>query len=372
LNSNMKNLIISDGLPSEENAGPILLNQIYNSLSVCNKTIIYSTRANGEDSEDYYSKNLRPFRENKLIYKFTSFIPLFFELFMVIRLFQINDFLKKKIKDKQYKCLVILRGDAIFITYLLNLIGIKYSIYIPDGIEAENDDKYLVNKFKTKFYYIALKNSIAIGVTNSLAKKKIQDIVQNKSFYILRPFFNKFNFSKNKKIKIVFSGSLYASESLIAFAESLNLFNDLIDFEFITISKKNILINTNLNYSHKHYEWMNQNELNTILKTCDIGYLPYSFSAKKKDNMIMGFPGKLGLYCSHNLKIFAHCPKYSSLHNEINNSPIGLSCSSLDHQVIKSSFLQIVEMQINESDYNKFYSENLSKEYFVKNLFKLI
>lgn len=368
----MKNIIFSDGLPSNNNAGPILLNQIFHTLSNRNETYIFSTRANGENLKNFHSKNLRPFRELKLIYKLTSFIPLFFELFMLIKLLQIYGLLKNKIKGEDYKCLVILRGDAIFITYLLDLISVKYSVFIPDGIEAEYDDKYLINKFKAKFYYKALKNSIAIGVTNSLAKKKIQDLVQNKSLYFLRPFFNKFKFSKNKKLKIVFSGSLYASESLISFAKTLNYFNDLIDFEFITISKKNILINTKLNFSHKHYKWMNQNELNKILKTCDIGYLPYSFSAKKKENMIMGFPGKLGHYCSHNLKIFAHCPKYSSLHNEINNSPVGLSCSSLDYQIIKSSFLQIVEMKINESDYNKFYSKNLSKEFFVKNLFKLV
>ncbi|MDB4048308.1 hypothetical protein N9494_03460 [Polaribacter sp.] len=368
----MKNIIFSDGLPSNNNGGPILLNQIFHTLSDRNETFIFSTRANGKNLKDFHSKNLRPFRELKLMYKLTSFIPLFFEVFMLIKLFQIYGLLKNKIKGKDYKCLVILRGDAIFITYLLDLIGVKYSVFIPDGIESEYDDKYLINKFKSKFYHTALKNSIAIGVTNSLAEQKIQGLVSNKPFSIIRTFFNKLDFSKNKKFKIVFAGSHYASESLIAFAKSLNLFNNLIDFEFITISKKNILINAKLNYSHSHYEWMNQVELNNILKTCDIGYLPYSFSAKKKDNMIMGFPGKLGLYCSHNLKIFAHCPKYSSLHNEINNSPVGLSCSSLDHQIIKSMFLEIREMKINESDYNKFYSENISKEYFMKNLFELI
>jgi hypothetical protein len=368
----MKNLIISDGLPSNNNAGSILLSQIFDTLSVRNETLIFSTRQNGEYSKGFYSKDLRPFREFKLIYKLTSLIPLFFEVFMLIKLFKIYGLLKNKIKGDDYKCLVILRGDAIFIAYLLDLIGVKYSVFIPDGIEAEYDDKYIINKFKSKFYHRALKNSIAIGVTNSLAEQKIQDIVQNKSFYILRPFFDKFNFSKNKKIKIVFSGSLYASESLIAFAKTLNHFIDFIDFEFITVSKKNILINTKLNFSHKHYNWMNQNELNKILKTCDIGYLPYSFSAKKKVNMIMGFPGKLGLYCGHNLKIFAHCPKYSSLHNEIVNSPVGLTCSSLDERIIKSSFSQILEMKINKLEYNKFYSENLSKNYFVKNLFKLM
>lgn len=368
----MKNLIISDGLPSNDNAGPILLSQIFDALSVRNETLIFSTRQNGEYSKGFYSKDLRPFRQFKLIYKVSSFIPLFFEFFMLFRLFKIYRFFINKIKSESFKCLVILRGDAIFVSYLLTLINVKYSVFVPDGIEAEYDDKYLINKFKARFYYLALKNSIAIGVTNSLAKKNIENLVSNKLFSIIRPYYIKHNFLKNKKIKIVFAGSSYASDSLIAFAKTLNHFIDFIDFEFITVSKKNILINTKLNFNYRHYKWMNQNELNKILKTCDIGYLPYSFRAVKKKNMIMGFPGKLGLYCSHNLKIFAHCPKYSSLHNEIVNSPVGLTCSSLDERIIKSSFSQILEMKINKLEYNKFYSENLSKNYFVKNLFKLM
>ena len=65
---------------------------------------------------------------------------------MVIRLFQINDFLKNKIKGKDYKCLVILRGDAIFITYLLDLIGVKYSVFIPDGIPIHDILTYQLEK----------------------------------------------------------------------------------------------------------------------------------------------------------------------------------------------------------------------------------
>lgn len=369
----MKNIVISDGLPSNNNGGPILLNQIINVLSEHNETLVFSTRNNGDNLKGFYATNLRPFREQRFLYKITSKLPLFFEVFMLARLYKIYVFLKDIYRIDEYKCLVILRGDAIFITYLLDLIGVKYSVFIPDGIEAEYDDKYLINKVKSKFYYTAIANSVAIGVTNVLAERKITGLVSKKACAIVRSFFVKHEFAKKNTVKIVFAGSHYASESIIAFAESLNLLSDHIEFELVTIAKTNILLNTQLNYCHTHYDWMNQNELNAVLKTCSIGYLPYSFNAKKKENMIMGFPGKLGLYCSHNLKIFAHCPDYSSLHNEMKGcSPVGLSCTSLDHQIIKSSLLQILEMSINELEYNKFYSENLSEEYFVKNLFKLV
>lgn len=163
---------------------------------------------------------------------------------------------------------------------------------------------------------------------------------------------NKIQENQLKYINIVFCGSLYAKKEWNAFIKTLVKNDFLVDGVRINVHflgnypKTKVIYNKKINY----HGFKIGNELNEIMKSMHIGYMPYwideSYSLVAKTS----FPSKLSFYLESNLFIFNHSPSYSEANKIIDKYNIGVNCNSLDQDIIYESLRQMVNNLFSENN----------------------
>lgn len=171
-----------------------------------------------------------------------------------------------------------------------------------------------------KMFIYSLKNSKKIfSITKeflkwslSIAHIKINK-KKHKYFYLTKPKNNKkplkYTSSKLRKninniknhINIIFCGSVSERHNFQIILEAFkNIKNKNVNFIFCGKGKiyENLRNNYNDNKNIFFLGWLNNNDLNFILKNCNYGLLPYN-----GDDFNMSYPNKIAEYLSNNLKI---------------------------------------------------------------------
>jgi hypothetical protein len=175
---------------------------------------------------------------------------------------------------------------------------------------------------------------------------------------LLRPSYERFSNVYPKKIEnklnIFFAGNTYAKNELLNFSKALEIF-----------SHKSKLTITFYLASHGEYStdsellkiinlgWVSQLKLKEYMDISHIAYLPYKFEEKFKHQMTFAFPGKGGFYISNNLPVFFHGPNYSSFNQFLSDYPVGLSCDSLNPDIICSKLNEMIESNQKYQNFQK-------------------
>ena len=173
------------------------------------------------------------------------------------------------------------------------------------------------------------------------------------------------NQQNTSSVSLVFAGSLYSKDewnALIAALESNNwrVGNISINVHYIGDFPLNGATRSSrvIYHGRKTFE-----ETMSLLKTMDIGYVPYWFSKKFEVVAKTSFPGKVSSYAASGLAIFHHGPSYTEITNFLEKYPFGRSCSSLKAEDIIRAFAVIV-LEIHSDSYelnrNRAFSEELS------------
>jgi len=298
----------------------------------------------------YISFNTRLFRQYKL-YKLYRKVPLLEEILFYLRLPVMLFFLKRTLnKNNISDVLVIFRGDAIFtINQIIKILNIKPHIFIPDTIDAENDDKYLINLLKRKYYLQGLRNAKNFGAAGETMRDFLSQ-TYGKDVYILRNSASEINNKRdqifdNNTIRIVFSGSLYARKSFEKFCCALDYLirTKKIAIEFIVVSHLNPFQKNRHSFQTKYYRWMEQQELGKLISDCDIAYLPYDFSQEKKIQMTYAFPSKIADYLVAGNPVFFHGPSYSSVIPFVEKYNCGIVCTTMETNQIANDLINLIK-----------------------------
>jgi hypothetical protein len=235
------------------------------------------------------------------------------------------------------KIIISLRSEVLIVACDI-LLDLKIPTYgmVEDTVERERDGSLILYWIKRYCYYKLIPKCQNIGVASENMLQYVKDRFNINSI-ILRPSYD-LNFTadsiskRSQCIKILFAGSLYAKETLVAFIKALDVWcfkNTEVYFElyiashvFMRSSTKHLRV-TNLG-------WLDKEDLLSMSKTMDFGYVPYSFKKEQKHAMSFAFPAKLGFYLSVGLPVILHGPWYSSLHSFNEQNQVGLSITTLN------------------------------------------
>ena len=138
-------------------------------------------------------------------------------------------------------------------------------------------------------------------------------------------------------IKIVFAGSLYSKNEWNAFVKAL----DLAEWRLCNRTVRLVFIGNfplagaSRPKQMEIYPPVSHSEALQLMSKLDIGYLPYWIDPLHETVARTSFPGKLTAYASAGLDIFHHGPNYSSVTKFLQKFPFGISCNSLDPNVIR-------------------------------------
>jgi len=171
-----------------------------------------------------------------------------------------------------------------------------------------------------KMFIYSLKNSKKIfSITKEFLKWSLSianikfNSKKHKYFYLTKPKNNKNSLKyTNRELKkiiinikdhinIIFCGSISERHNFQIILEAFkNIKNKNVNFIFCGNGKiyENLRNNYNDNKNIFFLGWLNNNDLNFILKNCNYGLLPYN-----GDDFNMSYPNKIAEYLSNNLKI---------------------------------------------------------------------
>ena len=177
-------------------------------------------------------------------------------------------------------------------------------------------------------------------------------------------------------LRLVFAGSVYSKDcwnGLVSAVEYLNLteqFN-------VVLVHVGVFPATGVQDS-EYVERMGPLSLEQtrdIIRSCNVGYVPYSFQERFAVAARTSFAGKINDYISCGVPIFYHGPSCSEVGDSINRSGAGVSCNSLELEDI-SKALKLVydrlsvmreelqgyfdsELVVNAADLNRFLTNDV-------------
>lgn len=141
----------------------------------------------------------------------------------------------------------------------------------------------------------------------------------------------RYDFETTDEFRIGFSGSLYATDAWRTLEKAL----DQVDWRLngrkvvLIVAGGRIEFTSRSRADARFVGWRSQNELHDLLGTCDVLYLPQSFSSVDRALTGLSFPTKLSSYVATGRPVIAHGPAYGSVHRFCRDHQFGVVCDSL-------------------------------------------
>ncbi|WP_440885586.1 hypothetical protein [Vibrio campbellii] len=226
-------------------------------------------------------------------------------------------------------------------------------------LQNNNFDPILKRKIKATFNEV-LECSEKISVIDEGMKSYLAPELQKKSIIIRNGVTFPQDYSLNEKrkeqdvIKIAFAGSIYAKKEWNALIRSLISCNFTINnkrVEVVCIGRLprfGIVKDRRIEF----LPFMPNDEVLKVLSQCDIGYVPYWFSNRKRLIVTTSFPGKVSSYISVGLKILFHGPEISSVNDFLLNTNVGVSCVRTDKNNILTSISEVDMLIVSKESLN--------------------
>ena len=373
-----KILFLSNQLPNNFDAGGILYSDIikdydiekFSFLSLVHPIRIKDFNIKSKNLIRQYSLRItRTSILNKILIK----VPLIETIYFYFNLIRFRKEILNKIINENFDSIFApLRGEVLLILpFIIKKTKLPVYAMVEDTVEAEINDPKILYYQKKKSYYNLLNKVVNLGVAGESMKIFFKTNF-NIDSVILRPSFKKFTNCYPKFIKnefnIFFAGNTYAENELKAFIISLEKFvlHSNLKLTFYIASHKSFKTNSS-KLIINNLGWLSQKKLNDYMNKCHIAYLPYKSEPKFKHQMMYAFPGKSGFYISNNLPVFFHGPKYSSFNKLLDEFKLGVSCDSLNSNILLSEIKRFT----NNSFYLKCQNEclNAFNKKFSKKIF---
>lgn len=378
-----KILFLCNQLPNNFDAGGILYSEIIKNygvenfffLSLVHPIKITEFNISSKKIINQYSFTIP---RTNIFLKSLRKLPLLDTIYISINLFYYKSRIIKSVKNENFDIIFApLRGEVLLILLsILNKTKLPLYAMVEDTVEAEVFDSKIFQKIKSILYYKLLKRAVSLGVAGESMREYFK-INFNLDSIILRPSYEFFSNAYPKKItnelNIIFAGNTYAKKELNLFIEALEKFSLIINMpiNFYIASHTSFFTHFE-NLKIHNLSWLPQKELKKYMDICHIAYLPYRSELKFKHQMKYAFPGKSGLYISNNLPIFFHGPSYSSFNIFLKTHRVGVSCDSLDPEVVFSCLSKFVNdpaLYLNSQKACQYAFNNVfSNQIFIKNV----
>lgn len=262
----------------------------------------------------------------------------------------------RTIKKFQGTHLIVLRGDAILMSYVIHrVVGNRFIVFIPDGLNCELHDGYIYDAVKSYCFNWLLRNCCGYLGASRYSSEVYASLKEKNFLGLLRPPYQVDGVDRtpilrhSEKLKVLYAGSSYAIETIRSFAKAIS-FVDNIEFHVAMEGDYKLdSIGANIFY----LGWLSQQELDLYAIKMDILYMPYSFKSSDRERMIVGYPGKLGNYLELNRNIIFHAPEYSSIFREFNAIAPKWCLSTLDPSATK---IFISNLDIENKPLSSYYS----------------
>ena len=380
-----KILFLSNQLPHNFDAGGILYSNIIKKygeekfffLSLVHPIKIKDFNIRSKRIINQYSLKIP---RTNIFFKILSKLPFIETIYTYINLLRLREEITHSIINEKFDAIYApLRGEVLLLLpYILKKTNLPLYAMVEDTVEAEINDPYFIYTQKKKNYYELLSSVRSLGVAGETMRDYFKTNY-NINSSIFRPSYEKFTDSYPKSIdkefNVFFAGNTYAEQELKTFIKALEKFalGSNIIVNFYLASHKSFFSNSN-NLTINNLGWLTQKKLNEYMNKCHVAYLPYRSEPKFKHQMKYAFPGKSGFYISNNLPVFFHGPTYSSFNTFLKNYNVGVSCDSLDPDVLSSKIIEFVNspsFYLNcqnecKKSFNKKFSNEILNESVVK------
>lgn len=378
-----KILFLSNQLPHNFDAGGILYSDIikkygapkFSFISLVHPIKLKDFNIKSKCVINQYSLKIP---RTSIFLKILSKLPFIETIYTYINLLRFRKEITQSIINKNFDAIFApLRGEVLLLLpHILKNTNLPLYAMVEDTVEAEIKDPYFIYTQKKKNYYNLLSSVKSLGVAGETMRDYFYKNY-NINSTLLRPSHERFSNVYPKKIEnnlnIFFAGNTYAKNELINFIKALEIFT--------LKSKLNV---TFYLASHGEYStesellkiinlgWVPQLKLKEYMDISHIAYLPYKFEEKFKHQMSFAFPGKSGFYISNNLPIFFHGPNYSSFNQFLSDYTVGLSCDSLNPEIICSKLNEMIESNQKYQNFQKnclqAFEEKFSAKIFSSNV----
>ena len=137
---------------------------------------------------------------------------------------------------------------------------------------------------------------------------------------------------------IGFAGSMYAEDAWLALLRALDDADWVIAGRAIRLRLLTPII-TVVSWRPANIDFLgyrDATDVQSVLRTCDMAFLPQPFSPYLRELCEMAFPTKLSEYLSAGLPVLVLAPEYSALHEFLAEHPVGTACASLDSVDIRN------------------------------------
>ena len=357
-------LFLSNQLPHNFDAGGILYSDIIEKYG--EEKFSFISLVHPIKVKDFNIKSKRVINQYSLkiprtsiFLKILSKLPFIETIYTHMNLLRFRKEITHSIINENFDAIFApLRGEVLLLLpYILKNTNLPLYAMVEDTVEAEIKDPYFIYTQKKKNYYNLLSSVKSLGVAGETMRDYFKTNY-NINSTLLRPSYERFSNVYPKKIEnklnIFFAGNTYAKNELLNFIKALEIF-----------SHKSKLTITFYLASHGEYStdsellkiinlgWVSQLKLKEYMDISHIAYLPYKFEEKFKHQMTFAFPGKGGFYISNNLPVFFHGPNYSSFNQFLSDYPVGLSCDSLNPDIICSKLNEMIESNQKYQNFQK-------------------
>lgn len=271
----------------------------------------------------------------------------------IMSTYYLTKFLKSDMQEIASKLILFIQRehiDKIWVTLsspeiimLISDIGKKTGVKIYTTIwdvpeyllQNLHVDPVLSNIIMDKFE-VVLNDSYKVSVIEEGMRDYLNEKIRSKSIIVRNgvdyPFIDTVNKRNNSSIRIVFAGSIYAKKEWNSLVESLKKCDFKINGKLVElvcigkIPRYGIKKDSRIDFKG----FMSNEDVLTILSSCDIGYVPYWFSKNKNIVVKTSFPGKIASYVAASLKILFHGPEISSVRHYIDSCQFGICCHTLN------------------------------------------
>ncbi|MCO4182529.1 hypothetical protein LG195_04295 [Proteus terrae] len=360
-----KILILTSTVPGSGGVGDIYIKNIISELDASNFVRVSLIKGSESELPSYWEGI-----ESKVINITKSHYP-------ILSSYYFNKFVKNDLKDISKNLVEYINEQGIdkiwvtlsspeIIALIREVVRVRrikvYSTIwdVPEYLLQNNHfDPILKRKIKTVFNEV-LDSSEKISVIDEGMRKYLAPRLQKKSIIIRNGVTFPENSSQDEKvkdrnvIKIAFAGSIYAKREWNAFIRSL------ISCDF-TINNKRVEVicigrlprfGIVKDQRIEFLPFMPNDDVLQILSQCDIGYVPYWFSNRKRLIVTTSFPGKVSSYISVGLKILFHGPKNSSVNDFLLDTSVGISCLSSEKFNIMDSITKVDGLKVSNESLN--------------------
>jgi hypothetical protein len=150
------------------------------------------------------------------------------------------------------------------------------------------------------------------------------------------------------EIRIAFCGSVYAAEEWAALLAALDSFDwkcNGVPVRLLVATRELPRIKVTGPANITLLGWRSSADVEALLQTCHVGYLPYWFSQEYSESVRLCFATKLSNYLAAGLPVLYHGPRSSAVADFVDRYQLGVCCGSLDRTGIMHAIAALTDTE---------------------------